>query len=312
MAPPVKATYQDVVDAQRRMMRRLTEQRGVARVKRLYDAAQSDLASRLGRKLGRGDDTFTSYQQQLAMAQIVGAQTDLAWQMALELGDAARDTSVDTLRQLGEDLTRLQRAYGDPRQVLPIEEAARFWGVIDERKTSMMRMHEASMSEYGADLVGNMEQQIGLGRATGQNTSQIIDRVLGVADMQWWKGERIVRTELSWAANATHSDGLAECRQVLPDLKQRWVEHCSDGSPPIPMDDRVGDDSIAMHGQVVVPGALFTMPPDSPTGKPVSLSLVGRTWAFPPNRPNDRATISPWRPDWEIPGWEWRGRRVPV
>lgn len=308
----VKTTYQDVVQAQRRMMKRLTEQRGVGRVKRLYDAAQLDLAGRLGRNLGRGDDSFTAHQQRLAMVQIVDAQSDLAAQMAAELGDAARDTSVDTLRQLGEDLTRLQRAYGDPRQVLPIEEAARFWGVIDGRKTSLLRQHAASMSEYGADLVGTMEEQIGLGRATGQNTSQIIDRVLGVADMEWWKGERIVRTELSWAANATHSDGLGECKEALPDLKQRWLEHCTDGSPPIPMDDRVGDDSIAMHGQVVEPGSFFVMPPESPMGKPVSRSLVGKTWSFPPNRPNDRATLSPWRPDWGIPAWEWRGRRVPV
>lgn len=307
----VKAAYEQVMDEHRRRLTRLTQKRGVTQVKKLYDAAHAEMATKLSRTIGRNGDSFTSYNHRLVMAQLVDGQTHLASKMAGALTDASREAQVDTLRALGTDLTYLERLHGKSELVLPIEEASRFWGVINERKTSLMQEHEASMAQYGTRLVGSMEKQIGLGLATGQNNGQIIDRVLGVAKLEWWQGERIVRTEMAWASNATHADGLKECRSALPDLKQRWCEHCSDGSPPVPYDDRVGDDSIALHGQIVDPGAQFHMPPTTPGGKPVSKSLIGEKWAFPPNRPNDRAVLSPWRTGWGIPSWRWEGRRVP-
>jgi hypothetical protein len=67
----------------------------------------------------------------------------------------------------------------------------------------------------------------------------------------------------------------------------------------------VADDSLALHGQVAHPGGYFTMPIDPD----VEERFWGKRWMFPPNRPNDRAVLSPWRPGWGIPAWEFKGGR---
>ena len=100
-------------------------------------------------------------------------------------------------------------------------------------------------------------------------------------------------------------------------MMQRWSEHCDD-STGMPLDNRVGVDSIAMHGQVAAPGEVFVMPsnapaPDAKGRTEVPEQLVGLSWYFPPNRPNDRAIVQPWHPAWGVPGWRWDGsQRVPV
>ena len=45
----------------------------------------------------------------------------------------------------------------------------------------------------------------------------------------------------------------------------------------------------------------------------ISAKLWGKQFRFPPNRPNDRATLIPWRPEWGLPGYFYQaGRRIPV
>jgi len=58
-------------------------------------------------------------------------------------------------------------------------------------------------------------------------------------------------------------------------------------------DDRVGDDSILIHGQVVDVDAPFTW--KTKRGK----AWVLKEFMFPPNRPNDRGVVIPWDPDWD-------------
>jgi hypothetical protein len=92
---------------------------------------------------------------------------------------------------------------------------------------------------------------------------------------------------------------------------QQWVEMVGEDGQPY--DDRVGVDSLAMHGQVADVDEEFTMPAKAPNGQPVSDSLVEESWEFPPNRPNDRAVLAPWRQEWGVPGWRYKaGKRVPV
>ncbi|MEE9592236.1 MAG: hypothetical protein V3W28_01495, partial [Thermoplasmata archaeon] len=133
------------------------------------------------------------------------------------------------------------------------------------------------------------------------------------ADVEWWQAERIARTEALWAANATHADGMRESARTLPDMMMRWTEYVDDATYR-PLDDRVDDDSIALHGQVAPVGGVFRFPLSMPTGAPIPRRLqrfIGKSWAHPPNRPNDRSSLSPVRPHWGVSGWQWvNGRRV--
>jgi hypothetical protein len=125
-------------------------------------------------------------------------------------------------------------------------------------------------------------------------------------------GYVVGNTELSYASGVSARGAIEEQAVELDgDLWMRWSEHVSDDGQPL--DDRVGVDSEAMNGQVAPPGGMFTQPPVSPDGDIVQAGLVGQSWAAPPNRPNDRAVLVPWRYSWGVPGWQWDGgQRVPV
>ena len=296
----------------------MVDRHGAPALKKVYDQAGRELDRKLRHltRVGRSE-TMTAVQAYGLKAQVRQAQVALSQKMAGALGDVSKAAQTEALRGVSRDVSRLEQEFTGSELVLPIEEVSRFAGVIDRRVPSLMRMHQESMARYGVRAVGDFEDQLALSLASGETASEGVDRLMDVYDMEWWQGERIVRTEVAWAFNSTYADGLDEVSDEIPDLKKRWSEHVDDDTYE-PYDDRVGTDSVAMHGQVTDTDGVFTMPATAPRagadGKTtVTESLVGLTWEYPPNRPNDRAVVVPWRPHWGIPGWVLRdGRRVRV
>jgi hypothetical protein len=124
-------------------------------------------------------------------------------------------------------------------------------------------------------------------------------------DQQGWRVDRLVRTETSYAYNLAQSAAL----QAFPTepgqlIWGRWNERVDDTTGK-PLDKKVAEDSLVLHGQVARPGGVFTMPEDARAPS----KLVGRSWSHPPNRPNDRAVLLPWMRDWGVPGWILQGGR---
>lgn len=305
--PISKREYQVVLQQHRDLLERLSEGRSVDRLKSLYDRAQAEVISKLKKLPVPMKRTFSAQAMRLTLMQLKQGQVVLAAKMANELGAASRDVQVDSLRTVTRSVANMEQRFAGARPVLPVEEAARFAGVIDKRRTSLMKMHRSSMATYGARLITSMQDELAVSLAAGETMAQAVDRIQEVAGNEWWQAERIVRTESAWAFNATHADGIEEISKDVPGLLMRWTEHVSDDGTPL--DDRVGVDSIAMHGQVIQAGGLFRMPPDPR----VSPSMWGKTWAFPPNRPNDRSVVIPWKKEWGGFAYKLVGdRRVPI
>lgn len=319
MATKAPATFTRVVDAHRARLEELVDGRGraVGKMKKLYDDAQDALTKRLAAavKAGKGDK-FTAFQQRVMLAQVRQGQKAIASKMAGALRPLSKQAQEKALSGLVGDVARLSKAFTGAEVVLPVEEAARFAEVIDKRNSSLLKMHQASMARYGANVVQEVQHTMAMSLLTGEDVNDTIDAVADTIGGQWWQGERIVRTEMAFAFNASHFDGIKDAAKEIPELKQRWEENCDASGQPL--DDRVAVDSIAMHGQVVDAGDLFTMPGTAPFADARGLTqvpqhLVGEQWPFPPNRPNDRSVLSPWMEDWGVPGWRYvGGRRVPL
>lgn len=304
--------FDNVRDDHRARLARLSERRGVSQIKSLYDEAIAELERKL-RKLGSAKDTFTAHQMRMLLAQAQDGQARIVRRMADGLSDATRDAQVDSLQSLLDDVHRLEKRFSGADVELPLDEAGRFRGVIDGRRQSLLRSHEESLSAYGGDVVMRIEDELSLSLATGESFAEAVERVQTVTETEWWKAERIVRTELMSASNSAQYDGMKALTEEIDDMFVRWEERVNDITYE-PFDERVGADSIALHGQVIRPGEVFRFPNSMPDGTsipPEAEAFIGESWAFPPNRPNDRATISPVRPSWGIPGWRWvNGRRV--
>ena len=118
----------------------------------------------------------------------------------------------------------------------------------------------------------------------------------------------------SFAYNTAHATAIDDASELVDGLMRRWTEYVDDATGR-PLDARVANDSLVLHGQVCFQpeGATmearstflvggtggFTMPPD---GR-VNAKLWGKRYAHPPNRPNDRSRLVPWKPTWGVPAY---------
>jgi len=301
--------FEKVLKQNRQRLDRLTQGRGVHRLKKLYDNAQAELERKIASTARRGGKTFTEHTQRLVLAQIKDGQAQIAAHMAGELGDFTNEVQIESLRGLAKDVKRLERHYTGAEIPLPIDEAARFAGVVDKRRSSLLKMHETSFANYGARLVGKMESQLAVATLTQAPVHETVSSIAEIADVESYQAERIVRTESAWASNSVVADGVKDIAEEVDGMLLRWEEHISDEG--VPYDDRVGVDSEAMHGQVIRPGGLFVMPDSTPDGDPVPDSLVGGMWEFGPCRPNGRETVTPYMVRWGGLAWRFEaGERI--
>lgn len=293
----------------RETLDRLLDRRSVVALKKFYDRAQDELERKLARLMRAGrKDTMTGMQAQQLLTQVREAQSVIAAQLASQFVPIAREVSGEGIRQVDATLVTLEQRFTGATLTLPLGEAATFTGIIDKRMPSLIAANASSFKRYGARVTAAIQDELAVSLATGETPLEAIERVRSKADLEWWQGERIVRTELAYAYNSAHADSIAVAGRDLRDLGKRWCEHIDDATGR-PMDDRVAEDSIVLHGQVTSNSGVFVMPPD----ERVSAKVWNKTFVSGPNRPNDRSVTMPWRAHWGIPGWEWKnGQRVPV
>jgi phosphohistidine phosphatase SixA len=283
---------------------RIVARGNVAPVRKLYEAAIVEMQQKLAHLLVTGGgDTFSAHNLRTSIEQLRAGVAHMTVKVGASLALTTRETQVEGLRDVSTNIARLESVYSGSYQQLPIEQAARFLGAIDRNQTSLLASHQSCLSRYGASLIGQAEQALALSMATGATHFETLKRVEQVMKVNWWQAERIARTESAWAYNAAYADGLRIAAQDLPDIYQRWTEHIDDATGRA-YDNRVASDSRALHGQIARPDGHFVMPAASD----VSAKVWGKTWTFPPNRPNDRSCLTAWRPHWtDVPAYMMQG-----
>ncbi len=179
--------------------------------------------------------------------------------------------------------------------------------VAQKHTAELERLRTASARGLAQELGSKTWQGL---RSSFEKETRVSDLVTlsgELMDQQAWKVDRLVRTEASYGYNLAQAAALKAFPHDPEDLLWgRWTERVDDLSGR-PMDDKVGLDSLVLHGQVARPGGVFTMPEDHRA----PARLIGQSWVHPPNRPNDRAVLLPWQRSWGVPGWILQaGRRI--
>lgn len=141
--------------------------------------------------------------------------------------------------------------------------------------------YKTNLDQYGNGLY----QQISNGlfsAVTGEATmDEVIGRVSGFFNGKEWELHRIVRTELHNVVNLGKQNGMTELLDEVPDLLKTLMH---------PMDSRTGDDSKwAAHLKLV-----------AQVDEPFQYKWKGewRVFMAPPDRPNDRSVMVPYRKEW--------------
>lgn len=185
----------------------------------------------------------------------------------------------------------------------PLDSLAMQARVVVMRERELARLREQSALGLGGDVHAVLWDRMQRAQVQGISVSELMGDIEDIADAQTWRVERLVRTETSYAYNLAQADAMQALTKEdgFRGVMQRWTERVDDRTGR-PLDNRVGRDSMQMHGQVVRPGGAFTAPDEW---------LVPGSWTHPPNRPNDRSVLTPWMREWGVPAWMWQaGSRI--
>jgi hypothetical protein len=297
-----------------RTLERLTRERGVAPVLRLIRSAAAEMERKVDR-LAPKDETFTAVQQRAILAQYRAMLLELQPRMTRVLGEASREAQVESIRSMVKTLALAELEFEGVTTPLPLTQAARMAGIIDRDRASLLRQHDVSVRTYGVDSITQAERYLGQAFATQRSYSETVAGLFDMVDQSRYRAERIVRTECSFAWSAAHASALDEASELIPGLFRRWVEYVNDQTGA-PLDGRVANDSLVLHGQVAfTPADGATMEARStflvggtggfemPRDGRVNAKLWGKRYAHPPNRPNDRSRIVGWKVDWPVPAY---------
>jgi len=221
---------------------------------------------------GYASRAATMRQLQVAVGELAVLQGQALQGHLRKVGGVSARTAAQTLRQLDKHYAGVVR---------PLRFDTTRWITENAQMASQVRLREYSQSfaRYGSRTVSRIEEEIAGTILTGepwwkarQKVWQATRHVVG--DNQWMV-DRICRTETAAAYNGTQLAAMME-EDVDPDdrMMKRLVAT---------FDGRTGKDSVMLHGQTV------------PVDKPFVDPYFGKEYMAPPNRPNDREVIVPWR-----------------
>lgn len=279
---------QRIIDLQERRVAGMN--RKAARdIARLVAAARKELLAKMATTTA--PFTLQRYQSTLVQFNRVLAAVERRFGGLIDasLSTAIKQGAADAVAQV----TAGAKAFRMAEVAVSLPEAQKIVrGSTILRRVEAKRAVEARQL-YGEKLTARVEQSLAHSLTLGESVSDAATRLLKNEDL--WKrtrnhAETIVRTEFSEAYNGSLKVALDDVAKGNPTLALMWHEHARGpayGGPTKkawpgmaePLDDRVADDSLRMHGQVRRPGEKFEDPE------------TGKTFDHPPNRPRDRSVI---------------------
>lgn len=242
---------------------------------RRYKEIRSELRDRLDRA---HESTFTAQQLRGVLTQVDAAIIAMNISLKTGMKEAALPAALMGVEHQLSELAKFQDHFQGA--VVPININAQL--VAQDTANFLINQYDSSLDAYSesvrSGLVGALTQEMLL----ESPLSKVVKSMGQYFQGEEWKLQRIARTELHSIYNIAKLGGMEEVKeQVLPDLMKTLIH---------PMDMRTGQDSkFAASLELIVP-----------LDKPFKYRWKGKTRVFvtPPDRPNDRAILVPYRREW--------------
>lgn len=240
-----------------------------------YQDIRQDLVDRISR-YPRG--TFTRQHLQGTLAQVQAAITAMNKSLGGETQQGAYKAALSGVDGLLTEMKVFDEKFTGA--VTPINLNAAL--IAHDTSQLLVTRYKTNLDAYGNDLytqISNGLFSAALGEAT---QDQVVGRISSFFNEEEWKLTRIVRTELHHVFNVGKMNGLKEVAEdYIPDMKKTLIH---------PMDSRTGDDSIYAATLGLI----------AEISDPFEYTWKGnrRIYMVPPDRPNDRSIMIPYRPDW--------------
>lgn len=284
------ASVADMLKLNRVQLQRLINAGGVKKMTAAYEAARADLEKRLAslKAAGKGT-TFTAHHLQAVLVQVRAGLIEFSKQMSGVMTSHTRVVAELANKHTVRSISALEKRFSGHAPPLAVEQAAVFQKVYKSVQPALLNRYKQSEQFYTKPVVIKIRETLTQAILSSANVEETIDMVAGtsgVFDQQKWRAERIVRTELAHAYGTVQQRTMEETAHEIPGLKKKLIET---------MDNRTGDDSKELHGQIQPVDQPFVWVVKNSKGVPTGKVVK---YMNPPNRPNDRATVIPWKDSW--------------
>lgn len=228
------------------------------------------------------DGTFTEQQMRVTLVQVDAAIRAITRDLKTGMVDSGEIMANAGIAHLVKEIEKMSKYFEG--SVTPINMRAIL--VATDPNTFLLNKYQASLDAYGADLrsqiTSNIVQSLAMRDTQDRTVSRLVSDTNKFFLGEEWKLNRIVRTEMANVYNFSKMQGMGNVQSnTIPDLKKALMH---------PMDNRTGDDSkkLANENPVV------------DINEPFRFKWKGqmRVFQFPPDRPNDRSILVPYREEW--------------
>lgn len=272
-------TVEDLIERNIQQVESL-EEKQQRRLLRIFRNVRQQLQDRL---LTIPEGTFTEQQLNVTLVQVTAAIEAIKRKLKGEMVDSSEILAVRGIEDMVREIEKFSKKFEGSVQPININVAS----LASESQTFLVNKYDASLDAYGEDLRAQITQNIMTAMIMRDSSSRTVSGL--VADVgkffigEEWKLNRIVRTEMHNIYNYSKMNGMLSVQgSTIPDLKKSLMH---------PMDSRTGADSkdLARKNPVV------------DIDEPFRFKWKGkeRVFMFPPDRPNDRAILVPFRETWE-------------
>jgi hypothetical protein len=144
--------------------------------------------------------------------------------------------------------------------------------------STLLERNKGTLAGYCRDTVQAIKQKLALATIQKKTTEQVIDELTrpgGILDGERYRARRIVQTEMAHLYNKRIHEQIEARAANNPNVRKRLVNI---------IDSRTAPDTYAI---IAYPNNLVR-----PVKEPFYDPTTGREFLYPPNRPNDRATIA--------------------
>lgn len=222
--------------------------------------------------------SFTAQHLRGVLAQVQGTIEAINSKMAGTLVDGAYQSALEGITGLVDQIETFDNHFTGAVTPINLNAAA----LAHDTSQLLVTKYDTNLDAYGNDLMTQITN--GLFTASIGETSyeEVVGRISKFFTAEEWKLRRIVRTELHNIFNLGKIKGMQRLSESdIPDLKKTLMH---------PMDGRTGKDSM-YAAQLGLVAAI---------DEPFQYDWAGRTRTFmaPPDRPNDRAILVPYREEW--------------
>jgi hypothetical protein len=238
----------------------------------------------LDRLISIPDGTYSEQANRVTLAQVESMIQALSERLKSNMNEYALDVGKLSISHLEKEVTAFSREFEGSVQPINLDAVL----LAEDTSNFLINQHEASIDAYSAGLRQQITQGLTEAIIARSPMSQVTSKLgkFFSAELQW-KIPMIARTELHNMYGKAKLQGMRETQdQYIPDLKKTLFH---------PMDKRTGDDSKTAERLNLIVDIDKPFRYSFRQGK----KTIERVFMTPPDRPNDRSILIPYRKSWD-------------